>query len=122
MKKRGRFVRAFLGMSDLGCSAVVPKSPHGPPADYFRLKEDDYLDIGGLLTSGVPDPRSGIKADFDRLCVACEQAGVEKPATMAKLVAVDEAKPNVKQKSPPQLALIKSQAERTAALSAHCSS
>lgn len=68
----------------------------------------------------APDQRSALKDNFDRLCIAYEQAGVEKPATMADVFPVADARLKSQQEMPPHVDLVKSRAERVAALSAQC--
>lgn len=68
----------------------MPTLPHGLLEDDGCLEDEEDSDLGKLLTYGAPYLRSTLNADFDRPCVAREQADVIQPSEMADIVAVAE--------------------------------
>lgn len=83
-----QFVRDFTGWSGTGGLAAVPMSLHGPLGYDGHLDDDDDLELGDFLASGAPNPILALRVKFDRLCIACKEAGVAKPVKMAHVVAI----------------------------------
>lgn len=112
----------FLGSSAQDGSRNVRLSPRWPHADDGSLHDDGDWELGDLFSTGAPDPHLAFKTDSDRLSVACERAGVMKPATMTNVVAVAEARLKSLQELPQSVALVKSKAEKLVALTAQSTS
>lgn len=106
----------------MGGLAAAATSLYGSLAGDGFLGNGDDWELGDLLTYGAPDTLSALRKEFDQLCVACEQAGVAKLATVANVVDVAEAVFPSQQQLPPQVALVQSEARRIAALPARCTS
>lgn len=100
--------------------AGASTSPHGPLAYDGILDENDNSDSDYLLTSGNLDSHSALRAHFDWLFMAGEQAGLAKPAKMAYIVAVAKAGLQLQHELALKVTLVQLQAERIAALSALC--
>lgn len=93
---------------------------HGPLADYGCLDVDSDWELGLGRPRYIWRPESTLskKADIDRLCVACDQAGVVKHETRADVVTMAKARLTFQRQLPPQVALVNWQAERISLLSA----
>lgn len=107
LEEVAQFARDFPPTSGSSGLAGVHRSWHDTPADDDRMDYYDDCILGNLLTFGAMDSPSAIKATFERLCVACEQMGVTKPATMANFFAVAQAALKSQPDLPPWVDLVK---------------
>lgn len=90
LEEAAKFVRELLSRAGSVGSAAALTSLHGTLADDGSLSENDDCDsdLGRLFKYGTQDPRSGLKVNFNRLCVACKQSSMAKSGTMADIVAM----------------------------------
>lgn len=103
MKRCSLFMTPWIGRARLALLRALARIPKPKLfvawslGDDGRLNNDDDSDLSNFLTSDALDPRSALKAYFDRSCVACEQICVATPATIADVVNVAKAKLRLQQ-------------------------